>query len=197
MNLGIEEIIEVWFIPANQEAYSQRMVQNFSSVDAARMGASMTGIVYVISDDEGLNKIGFTSSLRRRFVGIQSDRGRPCKVEYTTPMRADAHRIERIAHDLIGGNDVRGREWFACSTADAIAVVEEAITIAEQAPRDFFRVKAWRQNLGLSLRVAAARLGQTAPVLMSWEAGRRVPSKTTRIIMQAITEGHVFEPYPL
>lgn len=36
MNLGIEEIVEVWFIPANHEAYSQRMLQTFACVDAAR-----------------------------------------------------------------------------------------------------------------------------------------------------------------
>jgi hypothetical protein len=36
MNLGIEEIVEVWFIPANHEAYSQRILQTFASVDAAR-----------------------------------------------------------------------------------------------------------------------------------------------------------------
>ncbi len=36
MKLGIEEIIEVWFFPANQEAYATHVVQNFSSVDAAR-----------------------------------------------------------------------------------------------------------------------------------------------------------------
>jgi hypothetical protein len=36
MNLGIEEIVEVWFIPANHEAYSPRILQTFACVDAAR-----------------------------------------------------------------------------------------------------------------------------------------------------------------
>jgi ABC-type oligopeptide transport system ATPase subunit len=35
MNLGIEEIVEVWFIP-DHKAYSQRVLRMFASVDAAR-----------------------------------------------------------------------------------------------------------------------------------------------------------------
>jgi hypothetical protein len=35
MNLGIEESVEVWFIP-NHKAYSQRVLRIFASADAAR-----------------------------------------------------------------------------------------------------------------------------------------------------------------
>ena len=35
MNLGIEEIVEVWFIPANH-AYAPRILLTLASIDAAR-----------------------------------------------------------------------------------------------------------------------------------------------------------------
>jgi hypothetical protein len=35
MNLGIEEIVEVWFIP-HHKAYAPRILRMFASIDAAR-----------------------------------------------------------------------------------------------------------------------------------------------------------------
>jgi hypothetical protein len=36
MRLGIEEVTEVWFLPANRESYYPSVLQEFTSVDYAR-----------------------------------------------------------------------------------------------------------------------------------------------------------------
>ena len=46
MNLGFEEITEVWFLPANREAYALRVLQEFASVDAAREYVAAEAVQY-------------------------------------------------------------------------------------------------------------------------------------------------------
>lgn len=36
MNIGVEEVVEVWFLPAKRYGYSPRVLRAFTSVDAAR-----------------------------------------------------------------------------------------------------------------------------------------------------------------
>jgi len=155
----------------------------------------MSGIVYVISDDTGLNKIGFCASIRTRFKGVQADRGRPCRIEYLTDVMDKAHHVERLAHDLVTGDRIYGLEWFACSTDEAISAVEQAIVLANETRRDFYKVREWRKLIGISVDDAAQLLNRSAGMLRMWEQGRRVPSQSTRILMTAIASGFKGAPY--
>ncbi len=61
----------------------------------------------------------------------------------------------------------------------------------------------WMDANDLDDRSAAVLLGLTQNMVRYLREGRKpdgdkcIPRKGTRIIMQAVAEGHVFEPYPL
>jgi Meiotically Up-regulated Gene 113 (MUG113) protein len=68
------------------------------------------GYLYVIKDDQGERKLGFSKAPEQRVQTLQVGNSRKLSVEYTLPVR-DKRSAEKALQSLFPANHVRG-EWF-------------------------------------------------------------------------------------
>lgn len=75
------------------------------------------GVVYVMRAEDGLCKIGQTSSIKKRHKAIQSSSSVPVKVILCKRAGRWARDAEQHLHETFASKRVRG-EWFALDTSD-------------------------------------------------------------------------------
>lgn len=68
------------------------------------------GYLYVIKDDQGERKLGFSLNPEKRIQALQTGNSHTLRLEYTLPVR-DKRSAEKALHSLFPANHVRG-EWF-------------------------------------------------------------------------------------
>lgn len=92
--------------------------------------------VYLMRRADGRWKIGFSCDPQARSTFLQTEFRQRFTVVRTW-QRADAYRVEQIAHRLLRLHldlATPGRETFKCSRTAALAAIKEAIRIADTPP---------------------------------------------------------------
>lgn len=82
----------------------------------------MAVFVYVITDDSGRQKIGFSGNPSRRAAALQQATDVRLSFSLETPA---ALAVERLAHSYLRDHRLKG-EWFGVTTERAIETVLEA-----------------------------------------------------------------------
>lgn len=78
--------------------------------------------VYVITDEHGMSKIGFSSDPRARLAMLQTASAHPLRLMSVIPMGRHAYAVEQEAHAMLDTHRVTG-EWFNVSPNVATAAV--------------------------------------------------------------------------
>lgn len=82
--------------------------------------------LYIISRDDGANKIGVSYEPKNRFRQIQHCSGHKMKLQYESEPLPEYRQIERNAHILFD-RFALGGEWFRITTCDAIAAIKRLL----------------------------------------------------------------------
>lgn len=103
--------------------------------------------VYVVDQADGTYvKIGVARDLPKRLRGLRCGNPQELAVHFTIlfPTRAEAERVERVAHGLLKGRRAAG-EWFSCPAKDAKAAVLRASAGGgvKGPAQPFYRGNAW------------------------------------------------------
>jgi hypothetical protein len=85
--------------------------------------------VYIIGHDAGPKKIGMSKDplSRQNTLGVEGCREMECLYHSEAFSRADARRVERLAHLILADQHVEG-EWFNVTVQEGQAAIATAIT---------------------------------------------------------------------
>lgn len=94
-------------------------------------------VIYVIGEDTGPQKIGFSRSLTGRLRTLSFEHGKGIKAHFTaTVSGADVYAIERLIHYHLRDKRIEG-EWFDVTKEDAAHAITAglaAFAAGERAP---------------------------------------------------------------
>jgi Meiotically up-regulated gene 113 len=97
---------------------------NFQRRSSAATAVERRQMVYVITADHGLSKIGISNDPAGRLKSLQTGSAHPLRVALAIPVptASTAYEIEQEAHALLTDRRASG-EWFSVSSNVAIAAV--------------------------------------------------------------------------
>lgn len=124
------------------------------------------GKVYVIENGQGLVKVGKAADPEQRRKSLEQglqQLGQTLRLVYCTVERPDVGTVERLAHESLSEQRVRG-EWFKVSPERAIEAINSAFVQLEEAKRCSFcwpirrpfRSLAWARSRAVGGRGAQA-----------------------------------------
>lgn len=79
--------------------------------------------LYVLGDDGPLIKVGIAQNLEKRLAQFRLGNPRIRVLAFRTMPAALDRQIERLVHEALAQH-AHGREWFTCSSKEALAVAK-------------------------------------------------------------------------
>lgn len=104
---------------SSREVYQMMEVMNSVIFKVDKKSIEDPKVIYVISDNQGITKIGVTKNFKKRVKNLSKTSGRIIVKEFKTTYCSNAFEIERELHKIYAPYRING-EWFKCDFEEAV-----------------------------------------------------------------------------